>query len=178
MMNSTPKASSTREMIQKAEDLETEIYAFPVSLGDVTPPARWAPRATHTFWVHFSDSESWAVHELPREVPTPAPRVSGLWLFKPAFNSCQFKRQNVEGASSSSVSWRSHKGLNAGEWSFSWALWGGQLVLGLFKRCERAFQAGRSTWVKVLGQEYTVGMQELWVSLSDANSGVVWCVRT
>lgn len=39
------------------------------------------------------------------------PRVSGLWLFKPAFNSCQFKRQNVEGASSSSVSWRGHKGL-------------------------------------------------------------------
>lgn len=32
-MNSTPKASSTREMIQKAEDLETEIYAFPSPWG-------------------------------------------------------------------------------------------------------------------------------------------------
>ena len=44
-------------------------------------------------------------------VPTPAPRISGLWLFKPAFNSCQFKRQNVEGASSCSVSWCGHKDL-------------------------------------------------------------------
>ena len=87
-MDSIHEASSTTEVIQKAEDFKAENRFFPVSLGDITPPPRWVPGATPTLQGRFSDSESRAIHKTPQGVPTPAPSIFGLWLFEPAFNSC------------------------------------------------------------------------------------------